>query len=161
MNIEACDKGSGKKEQITISNNKDRLSADDIEQMIQEAEKFKDEDNEIKEKIESKNNLESLLFEIKTYSNNEEIKSKLSDEEKEKVSNTITEVESWIVEDRTKDEYDKKYTEITTDLGQIISKVKPSPEGVQPGVDPATMDPKAMEEMMKNMNGNPTIDEVD
>ena len=53
MNIEAHDKGSGKKEQITITNDKGRLSSDDIERMVQEAEEFKEEDQQIQEKIEA------------------------------------------------------------------------------------------------------------
>lgn len=162
MNIEACDKGSGKKEKITITNNKDRLSAEDIEKMVQEAEKFKDEDNEIKEKIESKNKLESLVFEIKGYSDNEEKKNKMSDDELQKITDTVVILEKWLLDgEYSKDEYDNKFNEITKDLGTIISKVNPQPEGFKPGVDPSTVDPNKMEEMMKNMNGDPTIDEID
>ena len=81
MNIEACDKGTGKKQNITIKNDKGRLSAEDIERMIQEGEKFKDEDNNLKQKIESKNNLESLLYQFREAISNDEIKNKITPEE--------------------------------------------------------------------------------
>ena len=79
MNIEAHDKGSGKKEHITITNDKGRLSSDDIERMVQEAEDFKEEDQKIQDKIESKNKLESFIFHLKTITENELMKEKLTE----------------------------------------------------------------------------------
>ena len=79
MNIEAIDKGSGKTQNITIKNDKGRLTAEDIERMVSEAEKYKDEDNLNREKIESKNKLDALIYQTKSSVNNEEIKSKLEE----------------------------------------------------------------------------------
>ena len=75
MNIEACDKGSGKIEKITITNDKGRLTQSDIDRMLAEAEKYKAEDNIVKETLESKNNLESLLYQTRTTISNDNIKS--------------------------------------------------------------------------------------
>ena len=164
MNIEACDKGSGKKEQITITNNKDRLSAEDIEKMVQEAEKFKDEDNEIKERVESKNKLESLIFEIKGFTDKDENKKKLDEDEVQLVKKTVADLEQWILgEGYSKEEYDNKFENTTKELEPILSKLAPQgePGGFKPGVDPETMDPTNMEDIMKNMESNPTIDELD
>ena len=60
MNVHAVDKASGKSEKITITNDKGRLSKEDIEKMVHEAEKFKSEDDKIKRRIETKNALETL-----------------------------------------------------------------------------------------------------
>ena len=61
FNIEACEKGTGKKESITITNDKGRLNKEDIERMVKEAEEFAKDDQEIKEKVEVKNQLEAHL----------------------------------------------------------------------------------------------------
>ena len=65
MNIEACDKGSGKKQNLTIKNDKGRLSSEDIEKMVNDAEKYKREDEENKKKIETKNNLEAVVYQTR------------------------------------------------------------------------------------------------
>ena len=62
MNVSALEKGTGKRQEITIKNEGDRLSQEDIERMVKEAEKFKDEDDKMKEKIESVNQYEALIF---------------------------------------------------------------------------------------------------
>merc|ERR1712040_9281 len=66
LNVSACDKSTGKSQKITITNDKGRLSKEDIEKMVSEAEKFKDEDNKQKERISAKNGLESYCFNMKT-----------------------------------------------------------------------------------------------
>jgi len=62
LNVHAVDKASGKSEKITITNDKGRLSKEDIEKMVHEAEKFKSEDDKIKRRIETKNALEGYCF---------------------------------------------------------------------------------------------------
>merc|ERR1719200_68244 len=81
LNVSACDKSTGKQNKITITNDKGRLSKEDIEKMVNDAEKFKDEDDKQKERISAKNGLESYIFNLKSSLDNEEIKSKLSAEE--------------------------------------------------------------------------------
>ena len=65
MNIEAVDKGSGKTQNITIKNDKGRLSDEDIDRMINEAERYKSEDEANKRMVEARNKLESLLYQSK------------------------------------------------------------------------------------------------
>jgi len=65
LNVHAMDKASGKAEKITITNDKGRLSKDEIEKMVHEAEKFKVEDDKLKNRIEAKNSLENYCFQIK------------------------------------------------------------------------------------------------
>ena len=65
MTVTAHDKGTGKQSNITITNEKGRLSQSEIEKMVQDAEKFKDEDSKVKERIDAKNALESYCFQVK------------------------------------------------------------------------------------------------
>ena len=135
MNIEACDKGSGKKEKITISNDKGRLTSDDIERMVKEGEEFKEEDKKIQDKIEAKNKLETFIFQLKTITENEMMKEKLTESEVEQVKKSIEETDQWLVNDSTKEEYEGKYNELTQQLNPILMKIQSSPEGVQPSTE--------------------------
>merc|ERR1712053_17319 len=66
LNVSAVEKGSGKVEKITITNDKGRLSNEEIERMVNDAEKFKDEDEKQKDRISAKNGLESYIFNLKS-----------------------------------------------------------------------------------------------
>ena len=153
MNIEAHDKGSGKKEQITITNDKGRLSSDDIERMVQEAEKFKEEDQKIQNRIESKNQLEGFIFQLRTITDNEMMKEKLDESENEKIKKTIEETDQWLMNDElTKEEYDEKYNELNQQLNPILMKIQSNPAGEQPQQSPFTTEQPA---------SGPVVDEVD
>ena len=153
MNIEACDKGSGKKQTITIENDKGRLDSDEIERLIQEAEKFKEEDNLVKETIDAKNKLESLLYQTKSSVENTEIKSKLDDSDISLVQSAIQEVEEWILEDRSKEEYEQKTTEFNSKINPVMMKIYS--EGNMPGSTPDEVPTGSVPPE------EPTIDEVD
>merc|ERR1719366_11203 len=71
LNVSASDKSTGNKNKITITNDKGRLSKEDIERMVQEAEKYKAEDEEHSKKIEAKNNLENYAYNIRNSMNDE------------------------------------------------------------------------------------------
>merc|ERR1719422_2794705 len=81
LNVSAVEKGTGKAEKITITNDKGRLSKEEIERMVNEAEKYKDEDAQQKEKIGAKNGLEAYIFNMKSSLDQEGIKAKLSEAE--------------------------------------------------------------------------------
>ena len=87
LNVTAVEKGTGKSKDITIKNDSNRLSQEDIDRMVKEAEKFKAEDI-VKQKLESVNNFEALLYQTKSALDNKELSDKLSEEDR----NTITEV---------------------------------------------------------------------
>merc|ERR1712196_117555 len=82
LNVHAEDKGTGKSNKITITNDKGRLSKDEIERMVQEAERYKAEDGRNKERIESKNHLENFAYSAKNSMNEEKLKEKISAEDK-------------------------------------------------------------------------------
>merc|ERR1711992_378202 len=95
-NVSALEKGSGKAEKITITNDKGRLSKEDIEKMVADAEKFKGEDDKQKERISAKNGLESFIFNLKSSLDNEEIKSKLSSEELAGAQSALDDALKWM-----------------------------------------------------------------
>ena len=76
MNVNATDKGTSRNEKITITNNKGRLSKDEIEKLIKEAERFKDQDEKIRKRVESKNGLESYCVNVKHTLDDEKVKDK-------------------------------------------------------------------------------------
>ena len=126
LNVSACDKASGKSERITITNEKGRLSKEDIDKMVQEAEKFKDEDNAVKAKVEAKNGLENYCFQMKNTLNDEKIKDKISDEDKTTIEDISKEglqyLES-VGETASADELNAKQKELEAKFNPIMMKV--------------------------------------
>merc|ERR1711998_765602 len=87
LRVSAEDKGAGSKESITISNDQNRLTPEDIERMVQDAEKFAEEDRLLKEQVEARNGLEGYLYGLKNQVGDEEkLGAKLSDEDKETIN---------------------------------------------------------------------------
>lgn len=93
MNVKAVCKSTGKTSNVTIANDKGRLSKEDIERLVKEAEEFKDQDEAVKKKVESKNALENYIYSIGNSMNEEKIKDKFSAEEKEKIEKAKTETQ--------------------------------------------------------------------
>ena len=155
MNIEAKDKGSGNVQNLTIKNDKGRLSQEDIERMVKEGEQFEQEDKENRERIESKNKLDSLIYQTKSSINNEEIKGKLDDEEIKLVNDLLNECELWIDGDHSKEDYENKLTEINAKINPIMMKVYSEGGGSEMpmGVSP--------EMPADNNESMPSIDEID
>lgn len=96
MNIHAEDKATKHSNKITITNNKGRLSKEEIEKCLKEAEKNKEEDNKIKERIEAKNSLESTVYNLKNSINDEKFKGKIDDNDKKKLEEVVQEAQRWI-----------------------------------------------------------------
>ena len=162
LNVSACEKSTGKSEKITITNDKGRLSAEEIERMVKEAEKFKEEDEELHKKIESKNNLENLIYSSKNTLNDEKLKDKFTEEDKELINRKIKEIEDWMSENSggSKEEYDEKIKEFESVFHPIMKNVYgDSPPSGMPGMPGMggmpNMSPEQMaqmEEMLKNMS---------
>jgi heat shock protein 5 len=97
LTVGAEDKGTGNKNNIVINNNQNRLSPEEIERMIKDSEKFADEDAKVKERVEAKNELESYTYSLKNQlSDKEKLGGKLSDEEKETITNAVEEKIKWL-----------------------------------------------------------------
>ena len=127
LNVSAKDKGTGKENKITITNDTGRLSKDDIEKMVSDAETYAEEDNLVKEKIESKNKLENYLFTTKNTLDDNNIKDKISDDDKNSIINKCDELLQWLDnnDNASKDEFDKKQKECEEVVNPIMSKLYP------------------------------------
>mmetsp|Transcript_19356 Transcript_19356/g.66741 ORF Transcript_19356/g.66741 Transcript_19356/m.66741 type:complete len:658 (-) Transcript_19356:181-2154(-) len=116
LQVSAEDKGTGKAEKITITAEKGRLSEEDIERMVREAEEYADEDKKVKERIDARNGLESYLYNLKNTLDDDEkgVSDKLSAEDKEEMESTINEALDWLDEnpEADKEEYDAKQKEV-------------------------------------------------
>ena len=155
LNIEACEKSTGKKESITIKNDKGRLSQEDIERMVQEAEEFAKADQDVKDTIESKNQLEALVYQTRSAVENPEMKSKLDEGDVAVLTELLNEVDTWLLtEGRSKSEYDNKMNEINGQIQPIMMKA------YQQGTEGGSTN-EAVPPMGSSDNSGPTIDEVD
>jgi len=126
LQVSAEDKGTGKAEKITITNDKGRLSQEEIDRMVQEAKEYEEEDKKVKEKIDAKNSLESYIYNIKNTINDEDkIKDKLTDEDKETLEEVVKTTTEWIDENSQadKEEFDDKQKEVEKTVNPIMSKL--------------------------------------
>ena len=128
LSVSAVEKSSGKTEKITVKNEKGRLSAEDIEKMVQEAEQYKADDEVVKKKIESKNEFDSLLYQSKSVLDN----NALNEEDKAAVNTKLDEMQNWMYENPNAEVSD--YEEKKQELQQFIMQysMKTSPEGSVP-----------------------------
>merc|ERR1712007_87898 len=96
MQVGAKDQGTNKEENITITNDKGRLTQEEIDRMIKEAEEFAEDDKKAKEQIDARNNLDSYVHSMKnTIEDADKLKDKLSDEGKATISDAVKEGQSW------------------------------------------------------------------
>ena len=96
LNVNATDKAGGKTNKITITNDKGRLSKEDIERMVSEAEKYKEEDNRHKERIDARNGLENYIYSVKNSTDDANVKEKLSEEERNTIEEACKESLAWL-----------------------------------------------------------------
>eukprot|EP00296_Roombia_truncata_P007582 JP446027.1.p1 GENE.JP446027.1~~JP446027.1.p1 ORF type:complete len:652 (+),score=330.89 JP446027.1:47-2002(+) len=136
LNVSAEEKGTGKSHKITITNDKGRLSKDDIERMVQEAEKFKAEDEALKGKVEAKNQLENYAYSIRNTVSEDKVKDKISSEDKSAIENACDEALKWLESNQTaeKDEFEHKLKELEGVCQPIIAKIYQGGGGM-PGMD--------------------------
>jgi heat shock protein 1/8 len=123
LNVNAKEETSGKTNKITITNDKSRLSQDDIDRMVKEAERFKEEDELQKAKVEARNGFENYVYQIKnTLSGN--LKDKFAADERQILEKLVDDNLKWIDDgQRTKEEYDAKQKEVESVYFPIIQKV--------------------------------------
>ena len=159
LNVSAADKSTGKSSKITITNDKGRLSKDEIERMVSDAEKFKNDDAKQKERISAKNGLESYCFNMKTTIEDENLKSKLSEEDRTAIGSKCTDALKWLEGNQLAevDEFQDKQREVEAVCNPIITKMYQS-GGTMPGGMPGGM-PGAPSGGAPG--AGPTIEEVD
>ena len=125
LNVSAADKSTGKANKITITNDKGRLSKEEIERMVNDAEKFKNEDEKQKERIGAKNGLESYCFNMKTTLDDEKIKDKISEDDRKAIGDKCDEAIKWLDANQLgeTEEYSEKQKEVEAVCNPIISKL--------------------------------------
>lgn len=168
MHVSAVDKSTGKENKITITNDKGRLSKEEIERMVKDAERYKDEDDKQRERLQAKNALEGYAFGMKSTVEDEKLKDKISAEDKQTVLDKCSEVIRWIDSNQLaeKEEYEHKQKEVEKICTPIVTKLYqgagggasagggfPGAGGGFPGAGGAP--PKG------GAGGGPTIEEVD
>jgi len=170
LNVSACDKSTGKQNKITITNDKGRLSKEEIERMVNDAEKFKDDDEKQKERISAKNNLESYCFNMKTTIEDEKVKDKIGEDEKKKIVDKCDETIKWLDANQLAEveEFQDKQKEVEGVCNPIITKMYQAAGGAPGGMP----DMGGMGGMPEGAGGagappgagsgsGPTIEEVD
>ncbi|KAI4878371.1 hypothetical protein NFI96_008154, partial [Prochilodus magdalenae] len=125
LNVSAVDKSTGKENKITITNDKGRLSKEEIERMVQEADKYKAEDDLQREKIAAKNSLESYAFNMKSSVEDENMKGKISEDDKKKVIERCNQAINWLENNQLadKEEFEHQLKELEKVCNPIIAKL--------------------------------------
>ncbi|CAB4273008.1 unnamed protein product [Prunus armeniaca] len=125
LNVSAEDKTAGVKNKITITNDKGRLSKEEIERLVQEAERYKAEDEEVKKKVDAKNSLENYAYSMRNTVKDEKIAGKLDPADKQKIEKAIDEAIEWL--DRNQlaevEEFEDKQKELEGLCNPIIAKM--------------------------------------
>jgi L1 cell adhesion molecule like protein len=136
LNVSAVDKATNKQNKITITNDKGRLSKDEIEKMVQEAEKYKAEDEKIKARVEAKNALENYCYSMKNTLNEEQLKDKFSDEDKTTIEDGCKEALQWMEGNETAsaEEFETKKKDLEAKLSPIMMKVYQGAGGAPGGM---------------------------
>jgi len=136
LNVHAMEKGTGKSNKITITNDKGRLSKDEIERMVNDAEKYKDEDEKEKNRITARNSAESYAYSLRNSLNEEGIKDKIDSGDKEKLETAIHEMTSWLDANQTAstEEFEGRQKELESVASPIMMKIyQQSGAGGMPG----------------------------
>ncbi|KAH4002901.1 hypothetical protein HBI56_055160 [Parastagonospora nodorum] len=127
LKVSAVDKGTGKAESITITNDKGRLTTEDIERMVEEAEKYAEEDKANRERIESRNKLENYAYSLKNQVNDEEgLGGKIEDEDKETIKDAVKETQDWLEENAAtaaSEDFDEQFQKLSDVAYPITSKL--------------------------------------
>jgi len=136
MNVSAADKTTGKSSKITITNEKGRLSKDEIERMVNEAEKFKKDDEQVKEKIQAKNGLENYAYSLRNTTQDDSLKSKFGPGDLEKLNKAIDDTIQWLDQHQTagKEDFGSRQKELESVAMPIMTKLYGGAGGMPGGM---------------------------
>ena len=157
LSIGAHDKGTGKSQTLTITSEKGRLSEEEIERMVREAEEFAEQDEAEKAKVQSRNELEAYLYNLKN-SITDTLVGKLSDDDKSTLTTTIDVALVWLEDHPAaeKAEYDEKHKEVEQIANPILKKAYESSNNAGSGVDDDFMGAD-----LDGVDDGPSVEEVD
>ena len=162
LNVSAEDKaGTGNKNNITITNDKGRLSQEDIDRMVNDAEKYKQQDDDMKSRVDSRNQLESYVYNVSNTLNDDKLKDKINDEDRTTLMNMVDDSKTWLENNSevSKEEYDSKMKECESIVNPIMQKLYS--QGGDSQEMPTGMPTGMPEDMGDNFSSGPTVEEVD
>ena len=170
LNVTAEDKKAGSKKDIKITNDKGRLSQEEIDRMVKEAETFKEQDDKMKEKVDAKNDLESYTYQLKSAVDDD--KNALEESDRTQLKEKIEEIMKWLetAQNAEKDEIDSMKKELEDVAKPIMSKLysQGGGEGGMPdmsqmpgGMPDMSQMPGGMPDMSQMPDMKPTVEEVD
>ncbi|XP_037033921.1 heat shock 70 kDa protein cognate 4 [Bradysia coprophila] len=165
LNVTALEKSTNKENKITITNDKGRLSKEDIERMVNEAEKYRSEDEKQKETVSAKNALESYCFNMKATMDEDNLKGKIAETDKTLIMDKCNETIKWLDGNQfaEKEEFEHRQKELEAICNPIITKLYQGAGGApggMPGGFPGGM-PGAGGPAPGAGGAGPTIEEVD
>lgn len=162
LNVSACEKSSGKEQKITITNDKGRLSKEEIDRMVDEAEKFKSEDEENKLKIEAKNDLENYVFMLENMMKEPSTKDKLTQEQLNMINEGISSTREWLQANELADalQYTSKKTDLENLIDPIISSI-PKPDSAEHESTNMSADEVPLKSNPMSSDEGPKIEEID
>lgn len=157
LSISASDKGTGKSETLTITSEKGRLSEEEIERMVKEAEEYAEQDQAEKDKVQARNELEAYLYNLKN-SISDTLEGKLSGDDKTTLTSTVEDALVWLEDHPAaeKSDYDSKQKEVEQVVNPILKRAYES--GANAG---AAQDDDFLGEDLDGVDGGPSVEEVD
>jgi len=126
LTVSAHEQGTGKSESISITNDKGRLTKEEIEAMVQDAEKFADQDKALKEKIDAKHQLENYIYQMRnTIDDKEKLADKIDEEDKNAIAEALSEGSDWLSsnDDAEKEDFEEHLKDLQRVCDPIIGKV--------------------------------------
>ena len=126
LHVRAEDKAAKKSESITITNEKGRLSQEEIDRMVKEAEEFAEEDKKVKERIDARNKLETYIYTMRsTIGDKDKLADKIDSDDKEKIESTLKEALEWLDDNPNteKEDFDEKLKEVEAVCNPVIKQV--------------------------------------
>ena len=168
LNVNAVDKAGGKSNKITITNDKGRLSKDDIERMVAEAEKYKEEDAKHKQKIDARNGFENYVYSVKSSASEPGMQEKLSESDRSAIEDACKASLEWMESvghhDTDASEYEAQQKKLEGIVSPIISKLYAGSNGEMPGGMPEQQHQQQHQQQQQpssSSKSGPNIEEVD
>ena len=168
MTVSAVDKSTGKASNITITNDKGRLSKDEIEKLVKDAEKYKAQDEEVKKKVEAKNGLENYCYSVRNTLKDDKVKDKIDAEDKTKIETAVEDALKWVEANpgAHAEEFEAKQKELEGIFNPIVTKLYGAAGGDAgaggfPGGFPGAGGAGGFPGGSTGGNAGPKVDEVD
>jgi heat shock 70kDa protein 1/2/6/8 len=163
LNVSAIEKSTGKENKITITNDKGRLSQEEIERMVSEAERYKAEDDANKNRIEAKNGLENYCYSLKSSISSDEVKDKIPSDDKQALESAIEDTIKWLDANASaeKEEYEEKQKALEAIAMPILQNMAGGAGGAGMGGMPDMGGAAGGAPPSAGGDSGPTIEEID